>query len=405
MALKRVALVAFAAAAAVLVPVSAASAAHHPARIRLALVPLQTAQLGPAGASLALNYGSGSTSNDGQIVIQGSSGGGIFSSGSSSGPRGGYVLDYGDPFTGSTGVTEIRTSVEEYKTPAVARRALVSARFFDAIFEPLFLASPFVHVTHRKVKPAPVGQRRFGYLLTLAAPNLNPIVRLDEQVSAGRFVLELTVTAGSASAAEHVAPHLLRVLHRRLQLVLGGHLAGHPVKLPPEPKAGQAPGGPDLSTLILQPPDVGQSHAVNLIQGYSAAPPALSNFFMILEPAGTYDTVEQQIGWWPTATEATYAETYEAGSPGFAFGFLGFGFGFGARTNGETITPVDLSSVDDPAAGYLVTGGGQSEALVTLTNGQAGESIVGSSNGTLTTSDVQSLAQAAADRLDAGLGP
>ena len=183
------------------------------------------------------------------------------------------------------------------------------------------------------------------------------------------------------------------MLHRRLQLLLGGHATWKPPKLPREPHSGQAPGGPDLSGMVLQPSDVGMSHAVNLIQAYTAAPPALSDFFMLLEPAGTYDDLTQQIGWWPTATEATYAETYGGGSP-FSFGLFG-----------DSGSPVDLSAVGDNATGYLDTSGGSSSIEITLTNGQAGESISAYSDGTLQASDVQSLAQAAANRLDAGLGP
>jgi hypothetical protein len=404
MKLRSVALAAVVAVA-VLVPATAASAGHHRDRLDLALVPLQTKQLGPKNASLALDYGSGPTEGGLFSIISISLSSRLSFPGE--GDLGGYALDYGDPYTGSTGVTEIRTSVEQYKTRAKAKEGLAGARFLDAFFEPLLLSSPFVHVTKTKVKPLPIGQRRFGYLITQAAPNLNPIVRLDEQVLAGRFVLDLTVTAGSESAAEHVAPHLLLVLRRRLQLLLEGHPAGSRVKLPPEPRAGQAEGGPDLSTLILQPPDIGQSHAVNLIQGYTATPPALSGFFMTLEPAGTYDQLQQQIAWWPTATEATYGEIYASSNPFFSFG-IGIGLGFAGRAGhgfGQTVTPVDLSSLDDPATGYLVTGDGQSEALVTMTNGQTGEAITGSKDGTLQASDVLSLAQAAANRLDAGLGP
>jgi hypothetical protein len=213
------------------------------------------------------------------------------------------------------------------------------------------------------------------------------------------------VTAGSASAAENAAPHLLRVLHRRLQVSLEGHATWTQAQLPGELKIGQAPGGPDLSTMILQPSDIGQSHAVNLFQGYSAAPPALSDFDMSLSPAGTYTGLDQQIGWWPTATEATYGEIYGASTP--FFGGFGIFIGFAGRAarGGETVTPVDLSSVSDPATGYLLTGSGESVALVTVTNGQAGESITGFSKSTLHASDVVSLAQAAASRLDAGLGP
>jgi hypothetical protein len=409
MALKRVALIAVVAAVA-LVPTAAASTAHHHAKLRLALVPLQAAQLGPAGASLALNYDSGAIASDGSMEFEldsGNGGFGIFESDSSPrGLMGGYALDYGDPFTGSTGVTDVRSSVEEYKTRGDARRGLSAARHEDAFLAD-FLGSPYFHVTQKRIRPAKVGQRRFGYLITEAAPNLNPIVRLEQQVTAGRFVLSLTVTAGSVSAAQDVAPHLLRVLHRRLQLRLGGHVGGTTPPSPPKVHFGQAPGGPDLSATILQPPDVGQPHAVNLIQGYSLALPALSDFAMTLSPAGTYQALQQQIGWWPTATEATYGEIYGTGNPGYGFGIVIF-IDFAGHTvtgGGETITPVDLSSVQDPATGYLVTGDGESDALVTLTNGQAGDSIYATSKSTLQASDVVNLAQAAANRLDAGLGP
>ncbi len=391
MNLRRVLLIAVVVLGAVLVPATAPAApAHSHAKIRLALVPLQTDQLGRAGRSLSLAYGSGTTGDQGGIVlIEGAP----RRSGAQAGHTGGYALDYGDPYTGSTGVTEIRSSVQEYKTPAAAKKGLALARLEEE-FLGAFLGSPGVDVSVKRVQPVKTGERRFGYLITESAPNLNPVVKLDEQILAGRFVLDLTITAGSASEAEHIAPHLLLLLHHRLFLMLTGQQAGEPANLPPDPQAGQAPGGPDLSTTILQPTDVGQSHAVNLFQGYAAFPPALSSFIMVLEPAGSYDTLEQQIGWWPTATEATYAETYGGGGP-FALGFL---FSNGA-------TPVDLSAVGDSATGWLDTEDGQSSVGVTLTNGQAGETIFASSESTLQPSDVQSLAQAAANRLDAGLGP
>jgi len=147
----------------------------------------------------------------------------------------------------------------------------------------------------------------------------------------------------------------------------------------------------------LQPSDVGQSHWVNVFQGYTAAPPALSDFVMFASPAGTYDYLRQQIGWWPTATEAIYGETY-GGISSFSAGFSFFG-------PGASGSPVDLSAVGDNAIGYLDTGDWGSSVSITLTNGQAGTSISAESDSTLTAADVQSLAQAAADRFDAGLGP
>jgi hypothetical protein len=116
---------------------------------------------------------------------------------------------------------------------------------------------------------------------------------------------------------------------------------------------------------------------------------------MLLEPAGTYEYLQQQVAWWPTATEATYGETYGGGGP---FRYVGFGFG-------GTATPVDLSAVGDGATGYLINDSEEHSVQVTLTNGRTGVFVTASSESTLHASDVQSLAQAAADRLDAGLGP
>jgi hypothetical protein len=307
MTLKRVVLVAILAGVALL-PATAASAGHRPARIRLSLVPLQTAQLGSEGASFALNYDSGSISRDGYMVVTVDSEGGVDQSyegvvTGTYGLIGGHVLDYGDPYTGSAGVTDIRSSVAEYKTRADAKSGLSAARQEDAYLKDEY-SSPYLAVTEKTIKPSPVGQ----------------------------------------------------------------------------------------------------PYAIYLFQGYTAAPPALSDYEMTLQPAGTYGYLDQEIGWWPTATEATYAEIYGAAADG-GFGIsIGFA-GHPDRRGGVTVTPVDLSSIDDPATGYLVTEPGESDALVTVTNGQAGESIVGASHSTLQASDVLSLAQAAANRLDAGLGP
>jgi hypothetical protein len=397
-------------AGALLAPAASASASHRrAANIDLARVPLQTEQLGPAGASFALIYGSGEIPNFETTLSLIPPNPYIFNFGGTNFARlgriDGYALDYGDEFTGSTGVMEIRSGVEEYRNPADARKGLHAWQKQDAEAGRVY-SSPLVPITVSRFKSPGVGKFRFTDLITLAAPNLNPIVKLDEQVTYGKYVLDLTVTAGSVSSAEHAAPHLLRVLRNRLRRLLGGHrVAGGPVNLPPQPPFGPAPGGPALSMLNLQPPDVGQPYPVYVFQGYTVEPPALSAYYMDISPAGQYDDLQQVIGWWPTPTEATYGETYES-----AFFFAsGVVVGSARRAesgSGVTVTPVDLSAVGDGATGYIITGfGAPSQASITLTNGQAGESITAVSSSTLQASDVQSLAQAAANRLDAGLGP
>ncbi|HEY2353323.1 MAG TPA: hypothetical protein VGH79_00295 [Gaiellaceae bacterium] len=407
----RRAAVALLVAGAVLVAVAPASAGHHPASVRLERVPLQSAQLGAAGVSFALNLGSGEIANWQAGLDLLPPNGYIYSSGYTDFTRlgrvDGYALDYGDEFAGSTGVMEIRSGVEEYATPADAKRGLNAWRKEDARAARSY-NSPLLPITVTSVKPSAVGKFRFADLITLAAPNLNPIVKLDEQVTYGRYILDLTVTAGSESAAEEAAPHLLHALSNRLRRLLGGHkVAGGEVELPPQPPFGRALGGPALSDLILEPADVGQPHPVYLSQGYSVLPPALSAFVMDIAPAGIYDDLQQQVGWWPTATEAMYGETYEAQLfflSGEVVTCVGCSRPAGSGS-GVTVTPVDLSAVGDGAVGYIVNGFGVSQARITLANGRAGESIEAVSKTTLQASDVQSLAQAAADRLDAGLAP
>ncbi len=359
----------------------------------LSLVPLQTAQLGPAGASFALNYGSGPIPRDGvTLQLLGFVTTNVtYPSPIVPRPLSGYALDYGDPLTGSAGVTEIRTAVQKYKSPADARRGLTFWRNSDPYLN--WYSSSVLPVTATWLKRPAVGRHGFASLLTFAAANLNPIVRLHEQVTDGRYLLDLTVTAGSTSAAEQAAPGLLRTLDHRLHRVLGGHPAGTPAKLPKPPDPGQAQGGADLSAATLQPSDVGQSHWVRLFQDYHADPFALSAYYMDAYPAGAYTQLNQDIAWWPSATEATYADAYQGA----------FYDGLDALALGGSITPVDLSALSDPANGVLITGSGQSFVLINLTRGQGDDRVSAYSDTTLTTSDVQNLAQAAANRLDAAL--
>jgi len=389
--MRRVGLAAIAAGA-VLVTATAASASHHSsAKLPLALVPLQKAQLGAAGKSLKLDYGSGPQfiSNVGLKAFDVRN---IVGTEEWEYPAtvAYYSLDYGDPFTGSPGVMEIQTGVEQYKTPAAARKGYAFWRHVDSSLRIIGPGGPW-----KKIDVPAVGPQHFAYLGTWQAPNLNPIVGLDEQVLAGKFVLALTVTAGSSTAAESIAPRLAHWLYRRFQPMLNGHLAGKPARLPRQPKPGPAAGAPDLPTIILQPSDVGQSQTPDVSKQYIPSLPALSTYEMTMTPAGLWDDgINEDISWWPTATEATYAEAYLRALTAKFYG------------NGS---PVDLTGVGDNATGSIADyGDNGSVAMVTLTSGQAGVFVDGVTTGAgpaPSDSDLQSLAQAAANRLDAGLGP
>jgi hypothetical protein len=391
MALKRLALVAILAGLA-LVAATTASARRYPTHFKLSLVPLQKAQLGAAAASFALNSWSGLLPN-GPVPLQVL---GAYTEDTGppwqvTGRLSGYALDYGDPLTGSTGVMEIRTGVEKYKSRADAKFGLGFWRITDSELNEF--NSSVLPVTEQGLKRPAVGQKGFTSLLTFAATDLNPIVRLDEQVADGRYVLDVTVTAGSASAAEQAAPGLLKALDRRLHRLLAGRSVGGPAKVPYEPEPGQAEGGPDLSAAAFQLSDFGQSHWVGLDQDYVSNPFALSSYVLDASPAGPYDGLQQEITWWPTATEATYAAAYQGELLD----------GLQADAAGSSIAPVDLSALSDPANGVLMAGSGRSYLVINLTRGQAVDSVFATSDTTLTTSDVQTLAHVTATRLDAAL--
>jgi hypothetical protein len=72
------------------------------------------------------------------------------------------------------------------------------------------------------------------------------------------------------------------------------------------------------------------------------------------------------------------------------------------------VTSVDVSAAGDNAMAAILpigtgAGGNGSTALISLWQGQATDIIIAQSASQMTASDVQSLAQKAADRLNAGL--
>ena len=117
------ALVAAVAGAVLCVPVASAAPAKHSPKLPLGLVPLQRAQLGPDAASLALQWFDFGTvsNNDAAFLAPGPVEPGKLKR---LGRVTGYLLDYGIPYRGGTGVTEIKTGVDEYRTSRDAEKAL-----------------------------------------------------------------------------------------------------------------------------------------------------------------------------------------------------------------------------------------------------------------------------------------
>jgi hypothetical protein len=366
-------------AAAALVPTASASRTH---RVNLALVPLPKSALGSAAGPFALAHDSGAVSN---AVAASHTPDATAATFKKLGRVGGYALEYGNAFTGAAGLTDVRTSVEQYKTKADAGKALAFWAKEDA--ELGALDQPGFSVTNARVKVPAVGKtKHFAYLTSYSASNIAPVSGVDEQIADGRYVLDVIVTAGSAAVAEELAPRLAKKLAARLRLALAGRLHGRPVELP-KLKAGQPPGGPDLTELALKASDLTGKATVD--EAYVVDPAAVSDYSVFMLPAGQFAALDQEIEWYPVANEASFFADFENASALAARG----------------TTALDLSSLGDGAQGSVTEGSSVSTGLVVFSSGNLAEFLFVGANGTIDTSDVTSVAQTAASRIDAaGLG-
>jgi hypothetical protein len=360
--------------AAVLVPAASASGAH---RVNLALVPLPKSVIGSAAHGFTVAPTSGVLSN---TAVAASTPDGTAATFRKLGRQTGYVLEYGDAFTGAPGITDVHTGIERYKTARDARRGLAFWQKEDSKLAAL--DQPGFAVTNVLVHVPAVGKKRFAYLTSYSASNIAPVSGLDEQVLDGRYILDVIVTAGTPAAAKALTPKLAKKLDVRLRLALKGRLHGKPVKLV-KLKAGPPPGGPDLSLLALAASDlVGQ---VTLDKAYVVDPAAVSDYSVFMLPAGQFDALDQEIEWYPSANEASFFADFENAV---------------ALAQSNT-TALDLSSLGDGARGSVTGGSNFSSGLVVFSTGQLAEFIFLAHQGAILTDDVTSVAQAAASRIDA----
>lgn len=378
-------------AAAILVPAAYASSPH---RLKLSLVPLPKSALGAAGRSLGLTHDAGIVSNAGAASNSTS---GTTATFKNLGRVTGYDLTYGDPFTGGTGITQIASGIEQYKSSSAAKKGLAFWRKDDAA-QVTSLRQYGIGVTLKVVKVPAIGTGRFGYGTTFAFPNLAPIAGVDEQAVSGKYVLDVSVSGGSLSAASSLASKLLRTLDQRLQLAENGRLRARAVKLLAPLKAGPPAGGPDLSTLTLATSDL-TGTATILDQTYLVDSAALSAYVLDMKPAGQFQDLTQEIEWYATANEATAITSLEQAIVGSELGAL-----LGVT---PTVTSVDLSSVGDNAQGAILqfSANGQSVyvGMAGLARGQASDFVLFTTPSMLQASDLQSVAKAAATHLDAGV--
>ena len=367
-------------AALLLVPAASATRSHH---VRLAVVPLPKSAIGAAAASFPVAYDSGRISN---AEAASHSPDATTKTFKKLGRLDGYALEYGNAFTGDAGVTYVRTAVDRYATAADARRALAFWKKEDAALSRL--DNPSFSVTSVPVKlPRPAsGTTHFAYLTSYSASNIVPVSGIDEQIADGRYVLDVIVTAGSASVAEALAPNLAQKLVARFRLERRGRLHAAPVKLPRQ-KAGPPPGGPDLSVLRFRASDlVGK---VTVGRGYVVDPAAISDYSVFMLPAGQFDVLDQEIEWYPVANEASF--------------YADFANATTLARHGSTA--LDLSGVGDGAQGSVTAGASFDTGQVFFSSGRLAEFIFVASQDAIDSKDVLSLAQVAASRIDAaGLG-
>ena len=381
-------------AAVVLVPGASARTLHH---VRLAVVVLPKSALGTAGRPLALARGSGVISN---AKAPNNSYTATASTFAKLGRVTGYALTYGDRYSGRTGVTELTTGVDEYKSSVDARRGLA---FWKKDDPRITVLKPYGLAVVVKVMKAPrVGTHRFAEGTSFTIPNGAPVSFVDERFTDGRYVLDVQVGAGSLSAAAGTAGKLARTLDHRLRLAEAGKLYGKPVKLPLQLAPGAPPGGPDLAALALQTSDLGGTATLGDHAYATPSAPALSAYGIDWNPAGTFDALSQIIAWFPTANDATVLTGFEETviAHGLAEGLTGVVAG--------QFTPVDLSAVGDNATGGIVSISQPQQPTVYLTvialsSGQASDIILAGGQSQIQPSDVVNLAQTAASRLNAGL--
>jgi hypothetical protein len=378
------ALVVLAVLAVVLVP---AASARSGVRVKLSVLPLPKAVIGSAAKSLRLQADSYGVRPSHEFLLgpiyKWYGNGAIEATLATLGRIKGHALDYGLGASGGAGVTEVWTSVDEYKTSAGARKGL--AFWKGSVLRPTRWGR--ISVAVKKQKVAAVGRGRFAILVSYKAANIKPLFGLDEQFTEGRYEAEVTVWAGTAAAAKRLAPTLAQRLDARIKQAVAGKLHAKPVTIPPgRNKGGPPPGGPDLASLALKTTDLNGPAAEpgpgnpGYFTDYD--PALLSGYGVEMDPAGQFDTLTQGIEWYPTANLARFTADYTSQNSGPA-------------------TAVDLSSIGDGARGFLDGNGAQ----IVFSSGQLEEGVYFERSSTIQPSEVQKIAQTVANYINAaGLG-
>jgi hypothetical protein len=372
-----------------------AAAASGASQLKLAIVPLPKPALGAAGRSLPLARDSGIVSNA-QAASQATA---RVTPGQLTrlGRVTGYLLDYGNPFGSGAGIQEIQTEIDEYRNAADAGRGLVFWRR-DELKGPSLLKKFGLELSLKKLQLPGVAGARWSYGGKLSIKGLRPIDGVDAEFQQGRYVLDVSVTAGSSSAASRLAPRIAQSLYRRMGLALAGRLHATPVTLPRPLKPGPPAHGPKPANMVFTKADLGSSSTIQH-KGYvkprnAVDQNALSAYDLTMAPAGSFLEASQEVIVGGGKLEVKY----------FAAVLLGeAAYGLGGKSQP---TPVDLGGVGDNARGGVVkvavAGQASSAALIVLSRGVYLDFVLAARLSTISKADVRKLAGLAAKRLDAG---
>jgi hypothetical protein len=312
---------------------------------------------------------------------------------------GSYTLDYGDAFSGCSCITEIRTSVDRYRTAADAKSGLAFWKKDDAQVVRLDRKSGFAVAAHRFLRVPAVGTSRYAYFTQYETVRAKPVWMVDERFADGKYVLQVEISWGSGATGTTLAPKLAKKLDERLQLARAGRLHATAATLPRQPAPGAQPGAPDLSTLVLQQSDLAPGVAtLTYGSGHYARDAfalALSEYDIVYEPAGRYAELGQTIQWYPSANEAAFRSAYHEA--------LGIALAAGSGIRGP-ITSVDLGGVGHGDRGAILrTTRNGYLALLSLSRGRATDYVFAQGPSRIRPADVQGLAQSMAARLAAGV--
>jgi hypothetical protein len=315
----------------------------------------------------------------------------------------GYSLTYGSLFLDTPGLDEVAMIVDGYKTTRAARRALKQQRkeYLGGSSYVKNLTQLNLTATEASLAVPAVGDSRFGALLTLSVPTYGSVYLVDEEIRDGKYILQLTVAAGSQDLATSYAAAKARLFDRRLHLGLNGRLHGRSVRIPKLRKQGPPKSGLDPATAALQTSDLpGSQIDFGGYDGFTGAG-ALSSYTRNFQPAAPFDIVSQIVSVMPSTNGAAFTSAL-LGAELIAFGLSNAGSGSTTQ-----VTPVDVSAVGDEAQAAIVSVSGSGPmrdvAVVTLHSGAVADIVIAESAATIDPSAVQSLAHAAADRLDAAL--